>query len=113
MSHRLKSRGCRCRASDGECHALKSGDGFVKAITPLPTQTDRQHIHWNHVVRSALMGGLKWPTKPTTMQLPPHNQPERHKRHKRFREPAWRASGDEPDYRFTLANERTFLASTH
>lgn len=26
------------------------------------------------------------------------------------RAPAWRASGEEPDYRFTLANERTFLA---
>lgn len=24
--------------------------------------------------------------------------------------PAWRAEGEEPDYRFTLANERTFLA---
>ena len=24
--------------------------------------------------------------------------------------PAWRRSGSEPDYRFTLANERTFLA---
>lgn len=24
--------------------------------------------------------------------------------------PAWRSSGEEPDYRFTLANERTFLA---
>ena len=24
--------------------------------------------------------------------------------------PAWRRSGEEPDYRFTLANERTFLA---
>lgn len=24
--------------------------------------------------------------------------------------PAWRQSGEEPDYRFTLANERTFLA---
>ena len=27
-----------------------------------------------------------------------------------MREPAWRQEGDEPDYRFTLANERTFLA---
>lgn len=26
------------------------------------------------------------------------------------REPAWRREGSEPDYRFTLANERTFLA---
>ena len=26
------------------------------------------------------------------------------------RTPAWRQLGDEPDYRFTLANERTFLA---
>lgn len=25
-------------------------------------------------------------------------------------EPAWRNEGTEPDYRFTLANERTFLA---
>ena len=24
--------------------------------------------------------------------------------------PAWREGGEEPDYRFTLANERTFLA---
>ncbi|HSS26669.1 MAG TPA: DUF202 domain-containing protein [Usitatibacter sp.] len=24
--------------------------------------------------------------------------------------PAWREEGEEPDYRFTLANERTFLA---
>lgn len=28
----------------------------------------------------------------------------------RNQEPAWRRLGDEPDYRFTLANERTFLA---
>ena len=27
-----------------------------------------------------------------------------------MREPAWRQEGDEPDYRFSLANERTFLA---
>ncbi|MER7417605.1 DUF202 domain-containing protein [Micromonospora peucetia] len=27
-----------------------------------------------------------------------------------MREPAWYRSGDEPDYRFSLANERTFLA---
>lgn len=27
-----------------------------------------------------------------------------------FREPAWRQEGEEPDYRFSLANERTFLA---
>ena len=27
-----------------------------------------------------------------------------------MREPAWRREGEEPDYRFTLANERTFLA---
>lgn len=26
------------------------------------------------------------------------------------RSPAWRRLGEEPDYRFTLANERTFLA---
>lgn len=26
------------------------------------------------------------------------------------REPAWRSEGEEPDYRFSLANERTFLA---
>jgi putative membrane protein len=26
------------------------------------------------------------------------------------RQPAWRREGEEPDYRFTLANERTFLA---
>lgn len=26
------------------------------------------------------------------------------------RSPAWRREGDEPDYRFSLANERTFLA---
>lgn len=26
------------------------------------------------------------------------------------RSPAWRQVGEEPDYRFTLANERTFLA---
>lgn len=26
------------------------------------------------------------------------------------RDPAWRQGGQEPDYRFTLANERTFLA---
>lgn len=25
-------------------------------------------------------------------------------------EPKWREAGEEPDYRFTLANERTFLA---
>ena len=28
----------------------------------------------------------------------------------RARGPAWRQLGEEPDYRFTLANERTFLA---
>ena len=28
----------------------------------------------------------------------------------RSREPGWRRLGEEPDYRFTLANERTFLA---
>src|SRR5689334_2905092 len=27
-----------------------------------------------------------------------------------MREPAWRRLGEEPDYRFSLANERTFLA---
>jgi putative membrane protein len=27
-----------------------------------------------------------------------------------MREPAWRQQGKEPDYRFSLANERTFLA---
>ena len=27
-----------------------------------------------------------------------------------MREPAWRRSGKTPDYRFSLANERTFLA---
>ena len=27
-----------------------------------------------------------------------------------MREPEWRSEGDDPDYRFTLANERTFLA---
>ncbi|HEX4782013.1 MAG TPA: DUF202 domain-containing protein [Usitatibacter sp.] len=27
-----------------------------------------------------------------------------------MRTPAWRQGGQEPDYRFTLANERTFLA---
>jgi putative membrane protein len=27
-----------------------------------------------------------------------------------MREPKWRESGDDPDYRFSLANERTFLA---
>ncbi|MEV7228825.1 MULTISPECIES: DUF202 domain-containing protein [Polymorphospora] len=27
-----------------------------------------------------------------------------------MREPAWYRAGDEPDYRFSLANERTFLA---
>jgi inner membrane protein YidH len=27
-----------------------------------------------------------------------------------MRIPSWRQSGQEPDYRFTLANERTFLA---
>ncbi|WP_350349403.1 DUF202 domain-containing protein [Agromyces sp. G08B096] len=27
-----------------------------------------------------------------------------------MREPAWRREGEDPDYRFTLANERTFLA---
>ncbi|HEY1328555.1 MAG TPA: DUF202 domain-containing protein [Casimicrobiaceae bacterium] len=27
-----------------------------------------------------------------------------------MRTPAWRLSGQEPDYRFSLANERTFLA---
>lgn len=27
-----------------------------------------------------------------------------------MREPAWRQEGEEPDYRFSLANERTFLA---
>lgn len=28
----------------------------------------------------------------------------------RSRQPVWRRQGEEPDYRFTLANERTFLA---
>jgi inner membrane protein YidH len=27
-----------------------------------------------------------------------------------MREPSWRNEGEDPDYRFTLANERTFLA---
>lgn len=27
-----------------------------------------------------------------------------------MREPSWRQQGEEPDYRFSLANERTFLA---
>ncbi|WP_125609963.1 YidH family protein [Specibacter cremeus] len=27
-----------------------------------------------------------------------------------MREPAWRRTGERPDYRFSLANERTFLA---
>ena len=27
-----------------------------------------------------------------------------------MREPKWRREGEEPDYRFSLANERTFLA---
>ena len=27
-----------------------------------------------------------------------------------MREPSWRQQGKEPDYRFSLANERTFLA---
>lgn len=27
-----------------------------------------------------------------------------------MREPSWRQQGQEPDYRFSLANERTFLA---
>jgi len=27
-----------------------------------------------------------------------------------MREPTWRQDGEEPDYRFSLANERTFLA---
>jgi putative membrane protein len=27
-----------------------------------------------------------------------------------MREPRWRLEGEEPDYRFSLANERTFLA---
>ena len=27
-----------------------------------------------------------------------------------MREPQWRLDGEEPDYRFSLANERTFLA---
>ncbi len=27
-----------------------------------------------------------------------------------MREPRWRQEGEEPDYRFSLANERTFLA---
>lgn len=27
-----------------------------------------------------------------------------------MREPQWRQEGEEPDYRFSLANERTFLA---
>ena len=27
-----------------------------------------------------------------------------------MREPRWRMEGEEPDYRFSLANERTFLA---
>lgn len=27
-----------------------------------------------------------------------------------MREPRWRLKGEEPDYRFSLANERTFLA---
>lgn len=29
---------------------------------------------------------------------------------KRRQDPAWRKEGSEPDYRFSLANERTFLA---
>ena len=33
-------------------------------------------------------------------------------RQRLFAEPAWRKSGEEPDYRFSLANERTFLAWT-
>ena len=36
--------------------------------------------------------------------------PKRDGHQKSGRNPAWRASGEEPDYRFTLANERTFLA---
>lgn len=28
----------------------------------------------------------------------------------RFKRPAWQDEGEDPDYRFTLANERTFLA---
>ena len=27
-----------------------------------------------------------------------------------MREPSWRLEGSEPDYRFSLSNERTFLA---
>jgi putative membrane protein len=27
-----------------------------------------------------------------------------------MREPAWRKTGNTPDYRFSMANERTFLA---
>jgi uncharacterized membrane protein YidH (DUF202 family) len=32
------------------------------------------------------------------------------KRSIEMREPQWRQEGEEPDYRFSLANERTFLA---
>jgi putative membrane protein len=35
--------------------------------------------------------------------------PDKVKR-KTMREPKWRQVGDDPDYRFSLANERTFLA---
>ncbi|VTU35266.1 YidH family protein [Variovorax sp. RA8] len=38
-----------------------------------------------------------------------HSDNQLHAQH--AREPAaWRTTGEEPDYRFTLANERTFLA---
>jgi len=38
------------------------------------------------------------------MNLPPRIRPLA------IREPAWRLQGEEPDYRFSLANERTLLA---
>lgn len=38
------------------------------------------------------------------MNLPPRIRPLA------IREPAWRRQGEEPDYRFSLANERTLLA---
>lgn len=39
---------------------------------------------------------------------PPENPSPAHTRSRRA--PRWRRAGEEPDYRFTLANERTFLA---
>ena len=46
----------------------------------------------------------------TRMHSKPSDPSAPDNRHQPRGGPAWRALGDEPDYRFTLANERTFLA---